>query len=83
MFEKTVRDNLLAIADAYRKATGDSMAKIGKKFYGRADFFARLKAGECRISLVQVDAMLKQFKKEWPKKAVWPFTRAIFMDGTR
>lgn len=79
-FERVVQDNLLAIAKAYQDATGESDATVGKKFYGRGDFFPKLKAGTCRISTRQVEAVVGKFRAKWPPKTGWPLTRAAYMD---
>lgn len=78
--EQVIRENLIAIADAYQKATGESDATVSKKFYGRGDFYKKLKAGICRISTRQVDAVKAKFSAKWPPKTAWPMTRAAYMD---
>lgn len=80
MFSKIVRDNLWAIAVAYRKATGKSLATISKDFYGRGNFLNNIKAGKHSLSVPQVDRVLAKFRQQWPDDAQWPMTRAIMMD---
>jgi hypothetical protein len=80
MFNKIVRDNLWAIAAAYAKATGRSMAAISKEFYGRGNFLKNVKAGKHSLSVPQVDRILGKFRRKWPDDAQWPLTRAIMMD---
>jgi hypothetical protein len=74
-----VRLNLLAIVEAYCRATGQSESAASRKFYGNNDFFAQLRAGEHSISVQRLDKMLGEFRRKWPRNADWPFTRAIFM----
>lgn len=80
MFAKIVRDNLLAIAAAYQKATGKGLSTISRDFYGRGDFLAKLRRGEHSLSVAQTDKILGRFRAEWPQNAAWPLTRAIMMD---
>lgn len=80
MFNKIVRDNLLAIAAAYRRATGRSLSAVSKEFFGRGNFLLNIKAGKHSLSVPQVDRVLKKFRAKWPDDAQWPMTRAIMMD---
>lgn len=77
--EQVIVANVLAIAAAYRKATGKSLTQIGKAFYGRGDFFDGLKDGSRSISVRQLDAMIAQFRAEWPEGAPWPACRVVSM----
>ena len=77
--EKIVHKNLINIASAYQKATGKSLADVSREFYGRGDFFARLKAGKRSISVKHVSRMLEKFRRKWPADADWPYVRAVFM----
>jgi hypothetical protein len=78
-----VRFNLLEICKAYRKATGASLSDVSRRFYGRGNFFSRLKKGDkIMLSVPQLDKMLAQFRAEWPVDADWPLTRTIFMGRT-
>jgi hypothetical protein len=79
MFDPILRQNLYAIAKAYAKATGKSMATVSKQFYQNADFFDKIRAGECSITSLRLHRMLDQFRKEWPPKTPWPATRMISM----
>lgn len=79
MIAKTVRDNLLAIAAAYRKATGKSLTQVSKDFYGNADFFVQLRRGEHSISVKKLDEMVEKFRQSWPPGAKWPLVRVIYM----
>ena len=78
------KQNLLAIVAAYRKATGESLSEVSRKFYGKGNFFSRLKKGApLTLSISQLDRILNRFRKEWPENGDWPLTRAIFMGRTR
>jgi hypothetical protein len=71
--------NLAAIAAAYAEATGTPLKTVGRKFYGRGDFFTKstLADGTEPPSLKSVGAMLDKFREEWPPGAPWPFLRPI------
>jgi hypothetical protein len=79
MFEQTVIENILLIARAYAKATGHSMTAVGKKFYGRGDFFSNLKMMKNGISISRLDEMLEKFRSEWPEETSWPLTAPVLM----
>ena len=83
MIEQVVTKNLLALADAYAKATGKSMLTIGKEFYGGSYFFTQLRAGETSISVRRLDKMLKAFRDEWPDGAKWPALMPVIMLGPK
>lgn len=75
-----IRTNLLAIAAAYRKATGLSLATVSARFYGNAGFLAEFKAGRQTISIDKLDGMVAKFHAEWPDGAEWPYLSAVLMD---
>lgn len=77
--ERIITDNLLAIANAYRKAVGCSLVHVSKEFYGNAYFFDELRKGTRTPSYRQASAMLDKFREKWPKGAAWPATRAVLM----
>jgi hypothetical protein len=79
MFKDVIKDNLLAIVSAYRKATGKSLTTVSKEFYGRGDFFDAFKRGEHTISIDRLDSMIDKFRSEWPEGQVWPATRSVLM----
>lgn len=79
MVEKKIRENLLAIADAYAKATGLALSTVSGKFHGKTSFLAALRAGECSLSISTVDAMLAKFSANWPSGAIWPKTQPVYM----
>lgn len=80
MIERIVRDNLIAIAAAYHKATGKSLTQVSHEFYGNGDFFGRLRRGEQSISVKKLEEMVEAFRAAWPKEARWPATRPIIMN---
>jgi hypothetical protein len=82
MIEKTIRDNLLAIAGRYRKATGQSWSQLSKEFYGNSDFFQALRANKRSISASTLEKLVDMFRDQWPPKANWPPTKGIFMTRT-
>lgn len=79
MFKQVIIENLLKIVAAYRAATGRSLTSVSKDFYGRGNFFEKLKDGSQTISIERLSQMLDKFRAEWPENAVWPMTRAVFM----
>lgn len=72
-------DNIIAIADAYREATGKSWNQISKEFYGNSDFFDKLRSDKRSISVSQFFIMLGKFRAAWPPRGLWPKTRKINM----
>lgn len=83
MFAETVTRNLLAIAEAYRRATGKTMGQVSKQFYGNSGFFAELRAGTRSISVEKIDEMIVAFQAAWPKGAPRPFMHAVHMWKSR
>ena len=79
MIMRIIRDNLLAIAAAYHKATGKSLTQVSHEFYGNGDFFAKLRRGEQSISVKKLEEMVAAFRADWPKEARWPATRPVMM----
>lgn len=79
--EKILRDNLLAIAAAYSKATGASLAAISKKFYGNRTFFRDLKSGKqpYSVAIRKAEKIVNAFREAWPDGTPWPPTRMIGM----
>ena len=82
-FEDTIRHNLLAIANAYHKATGCSMSEVSRKFYGSSTFFTNLRKRRQVPSVRTVQWMLDEFAKEWPKDCPKPVVQPIFMIRAR
>ena len=79
MFNDAVRDNLLALVDAYQRATGKSLTAVSKEFYGRGDFFDQFARGEHTISIARLGAMLDKFAADWPEGTEKPVLRPVFM----
>lgn len=78
--EKVLRDNLIAIIDAYRKATGRSMTAISRAFYGKAKHLDLFKAGTADIALEKYGAMIQAFQDKWPPGAPFPFLRSLIVE---
>lgn len=83
MIAQTCRDNLLAIAGAYAKATGSSLPYVSRKFYGNVTFLDEFKSGDATISLKKFDLMVAEFRKNWPKGVDWPHLRAAMIARPR
>ena len=79
-FAREIRANVLAIATAYREATGLSLATVSARFYGNAGFLSEFKAGRQTISVDKLDEMVRKFRAEWPENAEWPFLPAVFFE---
>lgn len=79
MSEQIIKENLLAIADAYAKATGFSIATISRQFHGNQAFLGDFKKGERSITVSKMEEMLAAFRAGWPPGAKWPPTRPIRM----
>jgi len=79
----TARENLTAIADTFRKATGLSLATISRRFYGHRSFFAELRTGKRSLSFAKASEVLQAFSNEWPPGVEWPQTQAISMRRPR
>lgn len=80
-YEDRTRENLLAIADAYARATNLSIATISRKFHGQQAFLNEFRAGKCSITASKVDAMLAGFRENWPAGLEWPELAPIRMGG--
>lgn len=79
MIAEIVKNNLIAIATAYRRGTGASLTQISKDFYGNSNFFASLKNGSHSVSVRKLDEMIEQFRERWPADTHWPPVRVISM----
>lgn len=80
MIELLIKQNLLAIADAFCAATGRTMTGISKEFYGKKDFFEKLRADETTVSIKKVDEIVAAFRGRWPDGTPWPETRTVTMN---
>lgn len=77
---KEMRSNVLAIAAAYRKATGLSLATVSARFYGNAGFLSEFKAGRQTVSIDKLDEMVAKFRREWPENGKWPELAAVLFE---
>lgn len=65
------RSKLLAVADAYTKATGRSLARIGTIINDRSVLFAKLAEGKtCTIETY--DKAMQWFSDNWVSDLAWP-----------
>lgn len=80
MLEKICRDNLIAVARAYSKATGLSLEQISARFYGNTVFLRDYQRGTKTISLKLYDRMWGEFVRQWPEGGVFPFPRSVVFD---
>jgi hypothetical protein len=74
-----IRTNVLAIATAYQRATGLSLATISARFYGNAGFLSEFRSGRQTISIDKLEVMAGKFRKAWPDGAEWPYLGAMFL----
>ncbi len=81
MIEKTVRENIKAIVQAYAKATGRSVTGISKEFYGNAEFLPLFFKGEHSVSVKKLDVMVEDFRARWPADTRWPLCRVVVFKG--
>jgi hypothetical protein len=79
MIERAVRENLLAIAKAYAKATGLALSTISAEFYGQSGFLRDFERGKRSLTLPKLDELLARFAERWPRGSPWPQTQAISM----
>lgn len=77
MIIETLRENLVTVAKAYARATGSTLGKTSKQFYGNGSFFEDFQKGRVSISVDKYDAILGKFHAAWPKGAEWPITQAV------
>lgn len=78
--EKAARKNLIAIAAAYGKARGWSLATVSKEVHGNSKFLAEFKAGKCSTTLAHFQTMLGKFWNLYRKAGLdWPEMSPIQM----
>lgn len=75
--EETCRDNLLAVAGEYGRATGLARATVSRQFHGNNAFLDEFRCGKCSVTLSKFQEMLDAFRSKWPKGARWPWLRAV------
>ncbi len=79
MIAAPMRKNLLALATAFAKANGLSLAQVSKKVYGNSAFFEELKRKERSVSFDKAEEMVKTFQAEWPDGLAWPHMEAAII----
>jgi hypothetical protein len=77
---RTCRENLLAIATAYARATGLTLAQVSKRFYGKGSFLGEFKRRARSVSVDKFDELVDQFRADWPEGARWPYTHAATIE---
>lgn len=77
-FAKICRENLLAIASTYGRATGASLEQISKTFYGKSSFLRELCIKRSRsVSIDIFDGLINSIQAALPKGTEWPPTEVI------
>lgn len=66
MFERTCRKNLLAITDAFKRATRLSETTISRRYHGTDDFLSQFRSGKCSVRLDTYERMLAKIGADWP-----------------
>lgn len=79
MSEQAIKENLLAVAETYAKATKLSLATVSGQFHGNQAFLEDFKAGTRSIILSKLFEMLDRFRQEWPRGVKWPPTQPVRM----
>ena len=79
MIKRVIRKNLLDIANAYRKATGQTLSAVSREFYGNSNFLSEFRAGRQSLSVDKLNDVVEQFRAQWPDNADWPWTMAVMM----
>lgn len=75
--EDTMRQNLIAIAQAYASAKGWSLSTVSKKIHGNQAFLAQYLAGKMSPGVDTYFAMVDRMRVDWPKGTAWPRTVGI------
>jgi hypothetical protein len=83
MTVKIMTDNLVMVAQAYAKARRITLAGVGHRFYGNANFFAELRTEARSMTIEKYFAMIDAMRADWPDNAAWPFTRALIIERHR
>lgn len=79
MSERAIKDNLIAVAETYAKATNLSLATVSGHFHGNQAFLEDFKTGKRSIILSKLFEMLNRFRQEWPRGVKWPPTKSVRM----
>jgi hypothetical protein len=77
MSDSIMRENLMALANAYADATGLSLTTISKRIHGKQSFFAEYGAGKQTLRVNHYWYVIDRFREEWPDGTPWPKTRSI------
>lgn len=77
MLNEICRDNLIAAAKVYAKATGSTLDQISARFYGNRIFLRDFQRGKKTISVKQFDKMWEQLLANWPEGTDFPFMRSV------
>lgn len=81
MIDKTARENLFKIVDAYAKGTGLSISTVSGRFYGNQAFLTDYREGRIKsMTLRKIDEMLEKLSDVWPAGVRWPKTKPLLMD---
>lgn len=80
MIEPQLRSHIIALADAYKDATGLSINTISEKASRDHKFIARIKGGwsnrasgePSTFTVRRYDEMMAWFRDNWPKDTPWP-----------
>lgn len=77
MIEDIMRNNLIALAQAYASHKKLSLATVSKDIHGNQAFLEQFYAGKCSTRLDTYDAMVNRLRLRWPKELAWPKTAPI------
>jgi hypothetical protein len=69
--EEALRLHLLRTARAFERATGSSLASIGKRALNDNTFFARIEA-EQGFTIKTYDRVIGWLRANWPAEKAWP-----------
>ncbi len=78
MFTEVCRRNTLALAQAYKLATGKSLTTISMRYYGNGTFFRELENRRRSISVERLGDMLTDFALNWPADVPWPELEPLY-----
>lgn len=66
-----LREQLLAVANAYSQASGRSLARVATLIHDQGALFKKLEAGgSCTIDTF--DKAMRWFSDHWPENESWP-----------
>ena len=84
LIQTICRNNLMAIATVYAKATGQSLGAVSKMVYGQSAFLRQFRTGKSTISLRKYDEVIGYFQEAWPPGLPWPTLQdAVFRPKPR